>query len=54
VPASASPDSPASTFPALLEAQLRADGSRPLVTFYDDATKERVKLSVATTCIFVN
>jgi uncharacterized protein (TIGR03089 family) len=38
----------ASTFPALLDAQLRRDGSRPLVTFYDDGTGERVELSVVT------
>lgn len=31
-----------------LEHQLRVDGSRPLVTFYDDATGERVELSVVT------
>ncbi len=38
----------ASTFPALLDQQLRESASRPLVTFYDDATGERVELSVAT------
>ena len=38
----------ASTFPALLSELLRADAGRPLVTFYDDATGERVELSVAT------
>jgi uncharacterized protein (TIGR03089 family) len=38
----------ASTFPALLTELLRADPGRPLVTFYDDATGERVELSVAT------
>lgn len=37
-----------STFPDLLAARLRADGARPLVTFYDDGTGERVELSVAT------
>ena len=36
------------TFPALMSEQLRADPARPLVTFYDDATGERVELSVAT------
>jgi len=36
------------TFPDLLAAQLRADGARPLVTFYDDATGERIELSVVT------
>ena len=38
----------ASSFPALLSDQLRADGARPLVTFYDDATGERIELSVTT------
>lgn len=33
---------------ALLAAALAVDGARPLVTFYDDATGERVELSVAT------
>ncbi len=32
----------------LLRAALAADGGRPLVTFYDDASGERVELSVAT------
>ena len=36
------------TFAALLAEQLRSDPGRPLVTFYDDATGERVELSVAT------
>ena len=39
---------PASTFPAALAAQLRSDPSRPFATFYDDATGERVELSVTT------
>ena len=39
---------PASTIPALVADMLRVDGARPLVTFYDDATGERVELSVAT------
>lgn len=39
---------PPTTFPGLLEGALRSDPSRPLVTFYDDATGERVELSVAT------
>lgn len=39
---------PVSTFPAVLAALLRTDAARPLVTFYDDATGERVELSVAT------
>ena len=37
-----------STFPRLLEAALRTDPARPLVTFYDDATGERIELSVTT------
>ena len=36
------------TFAALLANQLRLEPGRPLVTFYDDATGERVELSVAT------
>lgn len=36
------------TFPAALDRLLRRDATRPLVTFYDDATGERVELSVAT------
>ncbi|MGH3366993.1 MAG: TIGR03089 family protein [Nocardioidaceae bacterium] len=36
----------ASTVPDLLGDLLRADPARPLVTFYDDATGERVELSV--------
>jgi uncharacterized protein (TIGR03089 family) len=32
----------------LLRAELSRDSARPLVTFYDDATGERVELSVAT------
>jgi uncharacterized protein (TIGR03089 family) len=35
-------------FRAVLESQLRRDAGRPLVTFYDDATGERVELSVTT------
>lgn len=38
----------ATTFPALLAEILKDDPGRPLVTFYDDATGERVELSVAT------
>lgn len=37
-----------STFSDALAAQLRSDPARPLVTFYDDATGERVELSVTT------
>ena len=36
------------TFAGLLTERLRSDPGRPLVTFYDDATGERVELSVAT------
>jgi uncharacterized protein (TIGR03089 family) len=36
------------TFSQVLTRQLRADPGRPLITFYDDATGERVELSVAT------
>ncbi len=39
---------PAPTPPGLLDAALRADPARPLLTFYDDATDERTELSVAT------
>ena len=37
-----------STFPELLAEQVRRSGSRPLVTFYDDGSGERVELSVVT------
>jgi uncharacterized protein (TIGR03089 family) len=36
------------TFSDVLSAQLRRDPGRPLVTFYDDATGERVEMSVTT------
>jgi uncharacterized protein (TIGR03089 family) len=36
------------TFSAVLEGLLRADASRPLVTFYDHASGERTELSVTT------
>jgi uncharacterized protein (TIGR03089 family) len=36
------------SFPTALSALLRTAPGRPLVTFYDDATGERVELSVAT------
>jgi uncharacterized protein (TIGR03089 family) len=39
---------PPGTFPGALSALLRRAPARPLVTFYDDATGERVELSVAT------
>jgi len=38
----------ASTFSQLLADEVRRSGSRPLVTFYDDETGERVELSVVT------
>jgi uncharacterized protein (TIGR03089 family) len=38
----------ASTFNDALDRLLQADAARPLVTFYDDATGERIELSVAT------
>ena len=38
----------ASTFPQLLAEQVRLSGARPVVTFYDDATGERVELSAVT------
>jgi uncharacterized protein (TIGR03089 family) len=41
------PPTPA-TFPAALVRLIRSDATRPLVTFYDDASGERVELSVAT------
>lgn len=43
-----SPSPAARTFPDLLAATLRASPAQPLVTFYDDATGERVELSVTT------
>lgn len=39
---------PPQTLPDLLRRELAADAARPLLTFYDDATGERVELSVAT------
>lgn len=39
----------ASTVPALLDRLLREDAARPLLTFYDLSTGERVELSVTTT-----
>ncbi|MGA8848100.1 MAG: TIGR03089 family protein [Nocardioides sp.] len=40
--------SPPTTFAEVLSAQLRVDAGRPLVTFYDHETGERVELSVTT------
>jgi uncharacterized protein (TIGR03089 family) len=37
----------------LLADRLRRDGARPFITFYDDATGERVELSIATTANWV-
>ena len=37
------------TIPQLLARELRRDGARPLLTWYDDATGDRVELSIATT-----
>lgn len=36
------------TFAEVLARQLRAESARPLITFYDDASGERVELSVTT------
>lgn len=36
------------TFPEVLAEQVRVAGARPVVTFYDDATGERVELSALT------
>lgn len=37
------------TIPDLLHASLKADASRPLITFYDEQSGERTELSIATT-----
>ena len=37
------------TIAALIARELRRDGARPFLTWYDDATGDRVELSVATT-----
>jgi uncharacterized protein (TIGR03089 family) len=39
---------PTESLPGLLSTALARDGARPFVTFYDDATGERVELSVTT------
>ena len=44
MPTSPAPAGP----PQLLDAALRRDPARPLITFYDDATDERAELSVTT------
>lgn len=41
------------TVPDLLAARLRTDGPRPLLTWYDDTSGERVELSVATAANWV-
>lgn len=41
------------TVPEALARELRRDGSRPWLTFYDDATGERVELSVTSTANWV-
>ena len=46
-PRPGSPFSPA-TFADVLARQLRHNPGRPFITFYDDATGERVELSVTT------
>lgn len=43
-----SPSAASRSFADVLGVQLRHDPARPLVTFYDDATGERVELSVTT------
>jgi uncharacterized protein (TIGR03089 family) len=43
----------ASTLPELFAAAVRRDGGRPFVTFYDDASGERIELSYATTANWV-
>jgi uncharacterized protein (TIGR03089 family) len=48
VPGSTSPHAEAQTVGALACAWMAADPKRPLITFYDDATGERVELSGAT------
>ena len=45
---------PPTTFPALLADRQRTDPARPLVTFYDDATGERIELSATTYANWVN
>ncbi len=42
------------TFPEAMADLLSADAARPLVTFYDDATGERIELSVTTFANWVN
>lgn len=43
-----------STFAALVADRQRVDPARPLVTFYDDATGERIELSATTYANWVN
>ncbi len=44
---------PGNPLAAYLDAAVRGDAARPLLTFYDDATGERVELSVTTTANWV-
>lgn len=48
MPATPAPRTGPTTVPAALAARLRGDAAQPLVTFYDDASGERVELSVTT------
>lgn len=41
-------DGPVTTFAAILDHRLRTDPGRPLVTYYDQSTGERVELSATT------
>ena len=41
------------SLPQQIAAAFRSDPTRPLITWYDDATGERIELSVATTCNWV-
>lgn len=43
----------AATLPELFQAAVRRDAGRPFVTFYDDASGERIELSYATTANWV-
>ncbi|OAA24412.1 TIGR03089 family protein [Frankia sp. EI5c] len=50
-PVAVPPDTPAAPFPgiaAALSARLTRDPGRPMITFYDDATGERVEFSTTT------
>ncbi|MFY0405867.1 TIGR03089 family protein [Solicola sp. PLA-1-18] len=45
---------PHDTVPALIASALASDPGRPFVTYYDEATGERIELSVATTANWVS